>query len=345
MLNKSFHQDVWNAIQCLRDRMPHALLLSGQRGIGKLEFARALSAGFLCESPNAQGAACKQCLACRWFEQGNHPDFRSLRPDAEAEEEGEGAKSEGKRVGREITIDQVRSLDDFLHVGTHRQGMRIILVEPAEAMNRPAANALLKSLEEPAEGTLFLLVSHAPDRLLPTIRSRCRAQPMALPDRAAAIEFLHSTGVKNPGKWLALAGGAPQLASELASGAQAATLDVLASYLMRGSSIPVSDAAAQIDKILRAEKRGGALRQTIEWVQRWVADLAVVIYGLGPRYFIDDRDNIAQLALVVDVKKLHQFNRKCVEFKKLSEHPLNSKLFLEEFFLDYSRVFTNARPR
>lgn len=334
-----FHYDVWKAILSLRERMPHALLLSGPRGIGKLEFARALSAGLLCESSGEEGEACGQCLACRWFEQGNHPDFRSLRPDAEAAEEGEEGKNDGKRGGREITIDQVRSLDDFLHVGTHRHGKRIILVEPAEAMNRPAANALLKSLEEPADGTLFLLVSHAPDRLLPTVRSRCRAQPLAIPDRAAAIEFLRLTDVKQPEKWLALAGGAPQLAVELAAGGQAAILDVLTGNLFRGGSIAVSDVAAQIDKILRAEKRGGGARQAIDWVQRWLTDVAIVTRGMAPRYFTEDRDKMAKLALRVDERKLHEFNRKCVEFKKLSEHTLNMKLFLEEFFLDYSRVF------
>lgn len=337
--NNCLHAEAWSAIQALRDRMPHALLLTGRRGIGKLEFARTLSAGLLCESPDPEGRACGRCLACRWFEQGNHPDFRSLRPEAELEEEGEGTKGDGKRGGREITIDQVRSLDDFLHVGTHRHGLRVILVEPAEAMNRPAGNALLKSLEEPPEGTLFLLVSHAPDRLLATIRSRCRMLPLSMPDRAAAVASLSAAGIKDPEKWLALAGGAPQLASELASGAQSQILDALLTHLARGATIAASDAAAQIDKILRAEKRGGGMRQTVEWVQRWVADIAISHNGMPVRYFVEDKDRIGKLASHVDIKKLHGFNRKCVEFKKLSEHTLNNKLFLEDFFLEYSSVF------
>jgi DNA polymerase-3 subunit delta' len=100
----------------------------------------------------------------------------------------------------------VRALDEFLHVGTHRHGARVVLLNPAEAMNRPTANAILKALEEPIAGTLFILVSSEPHRLLPTIRSRCQTIPMRPPPTARAIAWLRHAGVRDGEQWLALAG-------------------------------------------------------------------------------------------------------------------------------------------
>ena len=130
--------------------------------------------------PMAAPAA--SCLACNWFAQGNHPDFRLLQPEALAEEgEADDGKESKKKPSQQITIEQIRGLDEFLNVGTHRGGLRVVLVHPTEAMNRNSANALLKTLEEPAPSTLFLMVSNEPNRLLPTIRSRCQAMPVPLP--------------------------------------------------------------------------------------------------------------------------------------------------------------------
>ena len=155
------HPEFWAGLLARRARLPHALLLSGQRGIGKFALARQFAESLLCEQPGVAQEACGHCAACGWLRQGNHPDFRLLQPEALA---GEAAGSEPdasgskKKPSQQITIDQIRDLDEFLHVGTHRQGARIVLIHPAEAMNRATANAILKSLEEPIPGTLFLLV-------------------------------------------------------------------------------------------------------------------------------------------------------------------------------------------
>src|SRR5207247_4155502 len=109
----------------------------------------------------------------------------------------------------EIKIYQVRELADFLNIRSHRGGLRVALVHPAEEMNINAANALLKALEEPPAGAVFLLVSHRPARLLPTIRSRCVALPVAVPPREAALRWLSGQGMPDAERWLAYAGGAP----------------------------------------------------------------------------------------------------------------------------------------
>ncbi|MBN3819706.1 DNA polymerase III subunit delta', partial [Paraburkholderia sp. Se-20369] len=194
--------DDWNRLQQLRAQWPHALLLHGQAGIGKLRFAQHLAQGFLCETPQPDGAPCGTCAACNWFAQGNHPDYRIVLPEALAGEAPGAADDAGKPAdaddggkktrapSKEIKIEQVRALLDFCGVGSHRGGARVVVLYPAEALNVAASNALLKTLEEPPAGVVFLLVSARIDRLLPTIISRCRQWPMTVPAPEAAAAWL-----------------------------------------------------------------------------------------------------------------------------------------------------------
>jgi len=201
------HKEIWSSLLARRDRLPHALLLIGQKGLGKYALAREFAAALLCESGAPDGRACGGCLACNWFALGNHPDFRLLQPDALSEEV---AAEEGKKKpSQQITIDQVRELDEFLGVGSHRGGLSIVLVNPAEAMNRNAANSILKTLEEPPPNTLFLLVSSDPSRLLPTIRSRCQSIPFVTPSRETATRILGAAGLRDAERWLAVRRGWP----------------------------------------------------------------------------------------------------------------------------------------
>ncbi len=115
-------------------------------------------------------------------------------------------------------MDDVRDLADFVNLSAHRQGARVTLVYPAEAMNVASANAFfLKTLEEPPAGAQFILVAHAARRLLPTIRSRCRVLPLSTPDLASASAWLAQHGVVQPELHLAHTGGAPLAALDDAS--------------------------------------------------------------------------------------------------------------------------------
>lgn len=334
-------ESAWQRLQGRRAQLPHALLLIGQRGVGKFELARAFAAGLLCEAPGMGGHACGQCSACNWLGQGNHPDFRLVQPAAMSDEEAEADEETGKKKpSQQITIDQVRGLDDFLHVGTHRQGVRIVLLHPAEAMNRNTANALLKSLEEPQPDTLFLLVSSEADRLLPTIRSRCQTVEVPLPSPQAATAWLAAQKVSDGGRWLALAGGAPRLAAELAGSGQRGLLDALLGQLQKGRQLDPIAAAALIEKTLKADKSGAlTMKRTVEWLQKWSADLALVAEGLPPRYFQADGATIGQLAASSSTIKIINFNRLLIKFKAQSEHPLNLRLVLEELFFAYRALY------
>jgi len=335
----NLHSGVWQGLLDRRERLPHSLLLVGQKGLGKFELARQFAASLLCEEPQVDGRACGKCLPCNWYSQGNHPDFRLLQPDALADE---GEVEDGKKKpSQQITIDQVRALDDFLTVGTHRAGLRIILVNPAEAMNRNTANALLKTLEEPAAGTLFLLVSNEPLRLLPTIRSRCQVVPVAVPQPALAEQLLAADGLADAGRWLALAGGSPGLALELSGSGQGAWLETLVKRLASGRNVDALGLAAELEKVVKDSKGKLLLKTVVEALQKWLVDLSLAKNNLPIRYFLPQQATISGLADIIPAVRLIHFYRDVIKRRQEAEQPLNARLFLEGVFLDYRALFAN----
>src|SRR5438876_125769 len=159
-----WQQGPWKEWTRLRERLPHAVLIQSGEGLGEFEFAQACAQSLLCEDPRPGERPCGACRACGWFSLGNHPDFRLIMPESMAPEPREEGAEPAKKKSEQIRIEQVRELADFLAVGTHRGGLRVILVYPAEAMNANTQNALLKNLEEPPPATVFLLVTTQPDR-------------------------------------------------------------------------------------------------------------------------------------------------------------------------------------
>src|SRR6185369_4318813 len=126
---------------------------------------------------------------------------RELVPEATAEDESDAAEDAApakaeKAKSLVIKIEQVRAVGDFVTLTTHRSGYRVLVIRPAEAMQPAAANALLKTLEEPPPHTLIVLVSDRPARLLPTIRSRCRALALGKPAHEAALAWLREESVQ-----------------------------------------------------------------------------------------------------------------------------------------------------
>ncbi|AZC17264.1 MULTISPECIES: DNA polymerase III subunit delta' [Pseudomonas] len=157
-----------------RTQHAHAYLLHGPAGIGKRALAERLMARLLCQRPEGL-EACGQCKSCLLLQAGSHPDNYILEPE---------------EADKPIKVDQVRDLVSFVVQTAQLGGRKVVLIEPVEAMNINAANALLKSLEEPSGDTVLLLVSHQPSRLLPTIKSRCVQQACPLPSEAMSMHWL-----------------------------------------------------------------------------------------------------------------------------------------------------------
>jgi DNA polymerase III subunit delta' len=336
--------DDWNRLQQLRGHWPHALLLHGQGGIGKLRFAQHLAQGLLCEAQLANGEPCGACVACNWFTQGNHPDYRIVVPEALAAEAGLNSAAdekaekadadEGKKTrapSKEIKIEQVRGLLDFVGVGSHRGGARVVVLYPAEALNIAAANALLKTLEEPPAGVVFLMVSARIDRLLPTIISRCRQWPMSVPPPELAAQWLAAQGVADAPALLAEAGGAPLAALALASDENRALRDWTLKQLAAGAACDAFACGEALQKL--------PVPLVLGWLQRWMYDLLAERTAGAPRYFPQASAALTRCASQADASAFARFMRTVTRQRAVENHPLNARLVFEELFLGYRELF------
>jgi len=162
-------------------RLPHALLIHEAPGAGGGQLAAWIARLVLC---TAAEPPCGRCGACRSSREEQHPDLTCVRPIEDSQQ---------------IRIEQVRALGEELTLTSHQGGYKVALIEPADAMNRFAANALLKTLEEPAPRTLIVLVAQQPSRLPATIMSRCQRITLRAPSRAQSLEWLRAT--RGEGDW------------------------------------------------------------------------------------------------------------------------------------------------
>jgi DNA polymerase-3 subunit delta' len=339
-----WQNDSWQQLQQLRRRLPHAILFFGPTGIGKAEFAEHFAQSLLCESPLADGHACGKCDSCGWFAQYSHPDYRRVRPevfdDEDASEESDAAESgepkksakAAKAPSKDIRIDQIRALGDFMNVSTHRQGNRVVLLYPAEALNAASANALLKTLEEPPPNTIFILVSNSLDRLLPTILSRCRKFALAMPTRDQAIAWLNEQKIKDAEAWLAEQGGAPLAASASAQMETREAVDALLQHLAKPGIEGALRTADQLQKT--------PIVEIVTSLQRWLYDVFSVKLTGKIRYYPRYEKQLSALANVTDMSRLLKMQKALNDRRAIAEHPLAAKLFLEDMLLDYSKLFS-----
>ena len=312
----SLQQETWSRLAGLAARSPHALLLHGPQGIGKLELAERFAQFMLCEAAGKREEPCGKCDGCRWFLAGHHPDMRFVEPETIARrpagESGEGGEKSKAKPSAEIKIDQVRGLADFVNLASHRGGKRIVLVHPAEAMNVPAANALLKSLEEPPASAMFLLVSHRAARLLPTVRSRCVPIPVPLPAPDAARAWLEKQGIRSAARRLAFAGGAPLRALEDANGGRGERADQILDALASGN----------LERLQGARDRE-ELELLAEVLQRSAYDRALGSLGLPAKY-----GSVG--ASQASAREWLAYLRRLGHDRALARHPVNAGLHARE---------------
>ena len=326
-----WHREELGKLLARRDRLPHALLVSGRAGIGKAAFAKELARSLLCEAPR-EGLACGACGSCGWFGQGNHPDYREVLPEAAEEGDDEPPAEGGKESKKSlvIKIGQVRALGDLVSLSTHRAGFRVIVIRPAEALQPAAANALLKTLEEPPPATVIVLVSDRPARLLATIRSRCQAVALRVPARDVALAWLAAEGAGDAPVALALAGGAPLLARDLAAPEEREWRKRVVGELSRPDGAHALAFAAGFDRAL--------LERTVLWMQTWVHDLVRVKTAGAPRHHIDCEPALKQKARRARLDSLLALDRELVEARRLVAHPLNARLVAEHLMMAYNRA-------
>lgn len=183
-----------------QDRLPQALLIHGPAGVGKRALAEAFAMRLLCQESG--GEPCGRCVGCRLWAAGSHPHYHAVQPE---------------EPGKAIPVDAIRALGGLFALKPQYPGWRLALIDPADAMNAPAANALLKTLEEPPERSLLILVSSAPGRLPATILSRCQRLKVQPPSKSEVLAWLSSLPTRHaPEELWAAASGAPLRALEMA---------------------------------------------------------------------------------------------------------------------------------
>jgi DNA polymerase III subunit delta' len=252
-------------------RLPHAWLITGPPGIGKATFAYRVARFLLAGGP--RGAQSLDIPA-------DHPTFRRAAASGHADlltiERNGGGEEEKKRRSREIPVEQIRRIEPFLRLTAAEGNWRVVIVDEAEAMNRNAANALLKVLEEPPPQCLILLVSHSPGRLLPTIRSRCRLLTLrTLTDaQVAALLERHRPDLAEKER-VALVGlgqGSIGRAIELADRGGVALADDLNALLDRLPALSIADAHALAEQVGRAgDDAAASFRVILELLDDWIA--------------------------------------------------------------------------
>ncbi len=364
-----WQHDDWKRFEALRGKWPQAILLEGPAGIGKAHFAQQLAQAILCEAPTEHGYACKTCEACLWMAQGHHPDYRLLVPESVLEAQkvaqgladtrADGQKTPLKKVpagkeskaaldssdsakkttapSQEIKIASVRDLQNICTMTAHRAGWRVIVLYPAEALNLPAANALLKTLEEPPEKVIFILITARLDRVLPTITSRCRRYPMKMPTAEQALAWLHMQDIapQRAPSALAWAGGAPLTAlghaKQAQEGSTAAAWHLFIEQLAAGSGC---DILACADALHKMPADG-----FISMLQRWLYDLGALRLTGRLHYFPDHGDALAACAARLNVPRWTQYVRAMHAQRAVEHHPLNARLRIEDAMAPYPTLF------
>jgi DNA polymerase-3 subunit delta' len=290
----------------------------------------------LCPTPDPAGFGCGACEACRLFESDAHPDYRLLEPaSGESDEEAGEAAATATTASRFIVINQVRGLSGFLAVSAHLAGQKVVVIQPADKLHPSAANALLKTLEEPPPRTIFVLVADEAQRLVPTVRSRCFRLGFSLPDRQAALHWLRDAGVGSAEVALAQAGGAPLAAAELQNS------DF---WLVRQAFLEaLGKVDAQFGEIL-ARAPTDHLSLLLGQLYRWCYDLVCLRIAGQVRYNPDHAKPLAELAVRADMRKMMGFIKELLAALRSQEHPLNSRLVVERLTVGYIRATAGSAP-
>lgn len=315
----------------------HALLLHAPGPLGQLELGLALARAALCESALADGRACGHCTACHLFANRSHPDFRALVPDATAQrlgwvsaEEGAegGAKSKAK-PSRDVKVDAVRAAIDWAHQTSTRARAKVLLIHPAEAMNETAANALLKTLEEPPGRLRLLLTTSDPEALLPTVRSRCQRLAIAAPARHEAVAWLEAAGVVHGGLLLAAAGGLPHAALALhEEGIDAEAWAKVPAWARGGQ------AAALVN---------WPVPRVVEALHKLCHDLMRLAAGGEPRYFEAQALTPATRPDLPSMARLVAWERELLRAARHDEHPWHAPLRVEALLAQAGALWQTAR--
>ncbi len=320
-----WQQSQWQRLQESRQqgRLPHALLLTGPKGLGKGQFATLFAQSLLCQANNTDATPCGQCRHCQLFLAGSHPDISLISP------------LEGKKA---IVVDQIRGLGQFMALKSQYGGHKLVVINPAEAMNINASNSLLKTLEEPSAETVLLLITHQPAQLSATIRSRCQEIRFGISETAENRAWLSQqlpVGA-DIDLLLSLAGGAPFRAIQLADEGLLEQRQTLFDGMGQLASIKLDPVilAGQLNKA----NPGWALLCLYFWVAdmiRLTATKQTPVQLNSP----DLRQPLLKLANQVSLVGLFKLQDRIRQAQQAFERNLNPALVMESVLMEWQNTF------
>ena len=312
-------QQNWDQLSNYRiqNRVPQALLISGNKGLGKLRLANQFAFSLLCAKPQDNGLGCGHCDSCLLLNAETHPDFIQIRPD---------------EPGKAITIGQIRNLVTRLSLKPQFESYRVVIVNPADLMNKAAANAFLKFLEEPTERTVLLLITDKPARLPATIVSRCQKLTVARPDKAIVSSWLEQqTAQDAPELLLGLAQGSPILALEYANdGTLKLRNDCFKAWM---------DIAKQRrhPAIIAEDWHKLPESPLIFWITSWIIDLIKCSYHIKADrlYNPDLKESLQELSQRLEQQGLYKLYDLLLARRQLLNTQINKHTMFEEILIKW----------
>jgi len=306
-------------------RLPHALLLAGPKGIGLTHFSHTLVSRLLCRNLNVD-SVCGTCNDCVLLESGNHPDVNVIQPD---------------EPGKQIRVEQIRDLIGFIQLKSHYGKYKLAIIEPAEAMNRSAANALLKTLEEPPDSSLIVLNTHQAQRLPVTIRSRCQRIEFKLMRDEAVIAWLRNRlGPDQDIDMLLQLSGAPFAALEMVEEHQIQQRDRILEDLetsRRSALCPADLSKSWVDM---------GVGHVIMWLQHLFMDMLQLKIAENPPGLrnTDLTDRLRPLLNGLDLRQILSCSQLLARIyaQHTSTVSYNSQAMLEEFVFFWQSIETSG---
>jgi DNA polymerase-3 subunit delta' len=325
-----WQQQSWDHLLHYRaqNRVPQALLITGNKGWGKQHLAGQFAISLLCEKPRDDGFGCGQCASCLLFKAETHPDFIQIKPD---------------EPGKAITIAQIRGLVTRLTLKPQFASYRVVIVNPADAMNNAAANAFLKCLEEPAERTVILLITDRPARLPATIVSRCQKLAVTKPNRETVLAWLKQQHAGLLPDQLALvfdlAQGSPLPALDYANeGAQALRNDCFKAW--------VDIAKQRRHPVLVAEDWHKLPDYPLFfWITSWIIDTIKCRYSIKAEglYNPDLKKTLQELSRQLELKELYDLYDLMLVSRQRLNTQINKQALFEEILIKWSELNPSTR--
>jgi DNA polymerase-3 subunit delta' len=305
-------------------RIPHALLVQGPAGLGKRAFVQAVIASLLCQARRADGHACGHCRTCALRLAGTHPDQVAVTLEDDA---------------REIKVDQIRRIAAKVATTSQLGGLKTVLFDPADRMNAASANALLKTLEEPAADSVLVLVADQPGRLPATIRSRCQRIDVRFPPRAQALAYLagHGVAAETADVALALAAGNPGQALQLARPETIKRANAVAEDLA-GLASARSPAVQVVTRWMRDEPverllLASSLLRWAQWRRRGSGIAAALVEPVAQALGAADDETVASLVAQAD------------RVREQLSTPLRADLIVVEWLAELAAIHATSRRR